>query len=149
MLSVIVLAIVGAIISAVIGTFWYSQSTPMGRLHMKYLGFDKLSVDEQQKWISEAAPHMWKSYLGQMILSLMTAFFTVFVVDTSINNGVPVLMAVAFPVLGWLCFTVPTIGSQIIWGNVDRKIAWQKFVSDTGSILVTILVIAGVTVLFV
>jgi hypothetical protein len=41
MLTIILLAIGGAILSAVIGTFWYSNSTPMGKLHMKYLGFDK------------------------------------------------------------------------------------------------------------
>ena len=43
--------------------------TPMGRVHMQYLGFDKLSKEEQDKKIEEAKPHMRKSYLGQTLLS--------------------------------------------------------------------------------
>ena len=86
MRTMILLALFGAILYAVIGTVWYSMLTPMGRLHMHYLGFDKLSAKEQEQKMKEAAPTMRKSYLGQIILALLTSFFTVFVVMTSIAN---------------------------------------------------------------
>lgn len=83
-----------------------------------------------------------KSYLLQFILSFLTSLFTVFVVVTSIRNGVSSMMAIGFPILGWLCFHVPAVGTQILWGNFDRKVAFKKFLSDSFSTLVTILIIA-------
>jgi hypothetical protein len=60
----------------------------------------------------------------------------------SLRNGVIPKYAYGFVVLNWLCFMVPIIGSGILWGNCDRKIAMKKFVSDILSNLVTVLVIA-------
>jgi hypothetical protein len=85
-------------------------------------------------------------YAGQFVLSLLTSFFVVFVITMSVQNGVPASMAIMFPVMAWLCFVVPTVGSAILWSNCDRSIAWQKFFSDIFAILVTILVISLVTV---
>lgn len=149
MTTTIILSIAGAIIAAVVGTFWYSEKTPMGRLHMKYLGFDKLSAEEKKKCIEDAMPNMWKTYLAQMALSFLMAFFVVYVITLSVQNGVPVSVAISFPILAWFCFTVPAIGASILWGNCDPKIAWKKFFSDTLSVLVTILLIALLTSLFI
>ncbi len=149
MTTVIIISFIGAILAAVVGTFWYSPGTPMGKLHMRYLGFDKLSEEEKKKSIENAKPGMPKIYTAQMALSFLTAFFTVFVVTMSVNNGVPLLIAMIFPVFAWLCFTVPTVGSSILWGNCDRNIAWKKFFSDIFSNLIIILLIAVLTGLFV
>jgi hypothetical protein len=149
MTTIILLALAGAVIAAVVGTFWYMPNTPMGKLHMKYLGFDKLSREEQDKKIAEATPHMWKLYVLQMLLSLLTSFAVVFVLVMSVQNGVPFKMAIAFPLMSWLCFVVPTVGSALLWGNCDRAIAWKKFFSDSFSILVTILLTALLTSFFV
>ncbi len=138
----------GAIIAAVIGTFWYSQMTPMGRLHMKVLGFDALSPEEQQKKIAEAKPKMPKIYSAQILLSFITAFAVVFMVQMSLQNGLSVGMALAFPIFNWFCFIVPTIGSSILWGNIDRSLAWKKFFSDILSILVTIICVSILAVIF-
>ena len=54
MLTILLLALAGAVIAAVVGTFWYSPGTPMGKIHMRYLGFDKLSDEEKKKKIEEA-----------------------------------------------------------------------------------------------
>jgi hypothetical protein len=147
-MTIIVLALIGMIISIGIGTMWYMPSTPTGRLHMRYLGFDKLSPEEQKALIEKAKPTMWKTYLGQMILSLITSLAVVFIVSMSIQNGVPLSTALLFPAVNWLCFSVPAIGGQILWGNCDPKIAWQKFFSDTGCILVTVLIVGTVTAYF-
>jgi hypothetical protein len=148
MTTIIVLALLGTFISIVVGTLWYMPNTPTGKIHMKYLGFDILSPEAQQKVIADAKPTMWKSYVGQMILSLLTSVSVVFVVSLSIQNGVSASMALVFPLVNWLCFTVPAVGGQIIWGNCDRAIAWQKFFSDVGCILVTVILVAFLAVQF-
>ncbi len=148
MTHIILITFLGAVASLIIGSIWYSDKTPMGRLHMRVLGFDKLSKEEQHKLIEEAKPTMWKSFLGQFILSAMTAFFIASVSTIGTQNGLSFTMIIGYGVLAWFCFMVPVIGSAIIWGNIDRKIAWQKFVSDIASYLVNIVVILIIARLF-
>ena len=149
MLTTIILMLAGVIVAIVIGTLWYMPNTPTGKVHMKYLGFDKLSPEEQKQKIEEAKPTMPKIYAGQMMLSLLTSVAVVFIVSTSLQNGVTFMMAVGFLLLNWLCFVVPTVGMQILWGNCESSIAWKKFFSDSLNILVTILAIAGMVNLFI
>jgi hypothetical protein len=49
----------------------------------------------------------------------------------------------------WLALMVPVIGSNILWGNTPRDIAWKKFASDAISYLVTIGVVLVIAKLFV
>ncbi|MEN9881558.1 MAG: hypothetical protein RLZZ308_741 [Candidatus Parcubacteria bacterium] len=149
MTTILFLSLLGAVIAGVVGTLWYSAVTPMGKIHMQYLGFDTLSEEEQKKKIHEAKPMMAKMYGMQMVLSLLNAFATVFIVSMSVQNGVPLSLAFGFVVMNWLCFAVPVIGSGILWSNCDRAIMWKKFFSDIFSNLVTLLLIASVTSLFV
>lgn len=116
---------------------------------MQYLGFDTLSKEEQKKKIEEAKPKMMKMYLTQMGLSLLTTLAVTFIVTTSLKNGLPLIMALGFVAMNWLCFMVPIIGSNILWSNCDRKIAMKKFFSDIFANLVTILVIALIVSFFV
>jgi hypothetical protein len=148
MITTILLAFAGVVIATVVGSFWYSGATPMGRLHMRYLGMDKLSPEEQKQKMESAKPAMAKMYAGQALLSLLVSFSTVFIVRESIHNGVPALMALAFPLSNWLCYVVPAIGTGILWSNCDRSIAWKKFLSDSGFFLVLILLVAVMTSFF-
>jgi hypothetical protein len=143
------LSLAGAVIAAVVGTFWYSDKTPMGKIHMRSLGFDKLSDEEKKRLMAEAKPKMPKMYAAQIGLSLLTAFAVVFIVTMTVQNGVPFKSALGFVVMNWLCFVVPTIGSAILWSNTDRSIAWKKFFSDIFSSLVTLLLVAFLTSFFV
>jgi hypothetical protein len=149
MLTMILLIVGGTVISIMVGAFWHSMAMPTGSLHMKYLGFDVLSEAEKQAKIKEAEPKMPKIYAAQMFLSFLTSAFVVGVITTSVENGVPFSMAIVFPIIGWLCFVVPNVGSAILWGNCPSEIAWKKFFSDIGYVLVTILLIALMTGLFV
>ncbi len=149
MTTILLLSFAGAVIYAVVGTFWYSNATPMGKIHMQYLGFDKLTEDEKKRKMQEAKPMMPKLYAAQMLLSLLTSSAVVFILIMSVQNGVSFKLALGFVLFNWLCFMVPTIGSGIIWSNVDRKIALKKFFSDILNHLVTILLIAGLTSLFI
>ncbi len=148
MLSLFLLSIIGAVIAAVIGTLWYSNKTPMGKIHMESLGFDKLSAEEQKNKMEQGKAMMKKMYIGQMILSLLTSFAVVFVVLMSMRNGVSFSLALGFVVFNWLCFMVPIIGSGILWSNCDPSIAWKKFFSDITSNLVILVVIALLARLF-
>jgi hypothetical protein len=47
-MEIALLALGGMVIAVVVGTVWYMPQTPMGKLHMKYLGFDKLTSEEQK-----------------------------------------------------------------------------------------------------
>ncbi len=149
MATILALSIAGAVLAAIVGTFWYSNITPMGRIHMRYLGFDKLSLEEQKRKVEEAKPLMWKLYVGQLLLSFVTAVAVVFIMMTSMQNGVSAQLSFGFVLMNWLCFMVPVVGSTILWSNCERGIAWKKFFSDISANLVTVLLIAYMTTLFV
>lgn len=149
MTTVIILSLLGMVVAIAVGSFWYSPLTPMGRLHMRYLGVDKLSPEEQQNMMAAAKPTMWKSYLGQAILSLLTSFATVFIITMSVQNGVSFWLALGFVVMNWLAFMVPVIGSSVIWGNTERAIAWPRFFSEISANLVTLLLIVFLASFFV
>lgn len=146
MTTIIFVGVLGAIISAVIGTLWYSNSTPMGRWHMQYLGFDKLSDEEKSKKIEEAKPKMWKSYSAQMFLSFLTSFFIAFVTSYTIQNGGPADATYYYVVMIWVAFVIPQIGQNIIWGTSGGSLAWKRFISDSVCNLVTFLVIAFIAI---
>lgn len=149
MITLLLLSLLGAVLAAVIGTIWYSNKTPMGKIHMEYLGFNKLTEEEQKKLMEEAKPKMLKMYGLQTALSLLTAFFVVVVTSFARGTGMPITAVLIVLTIVWLCFTVPTIGTALLWSNCDRKIVWKKFFSDTLSNLVTILITAMVVNLFV
>ena len=44
-MTILLLSLAGVVISVVVGMLWYNPSTPMGRIHMRYLGFDILSPE--------------------------------------------------------------------------------------------------------
>jgi hypothetical protein len=149
MITTILLMLGGVVISVIIGTLWYMPNTPTGKLHMRYLGFDKLSPEEQKQKIDEAKPTMPKIYALQMVLSLLTSGAVVMIVSLSLKNGVTFMTALGFLFVNWLCFVVPSVGMQILWGNCERAIAWKKFASDSLNILVTMLLVATMVSLFV
>lgn len=147
--TVFLVAILGALISAITGTLWYMGSTPMGKWHMQYLGFDKLSEAEKQKLIAEAKPKMWKNYTAQMLLSFLTSSFIAFVTSYTIQNGGPANATFFYVLTIWLAFTVPMIGQNILWGKSEGSLAWKRFFSDSLYNLITFLIIAFVATLMI
>lgn len=146
MLSIILVGILGAIVSAIIGTFWYSDKTPMGKVHMTYLGFDKLSKAEQKKLIEEAKPHMWKTYSLQMLLSFVTSAAIAFMVWQTEKAGMSGSYVYGYVFIIWIAFIVPNIGSGLLWGNCDRKIVWKKFFSDIFNNIITYVTLVAIAV---
>lgn len=149
MITIILITFIGAVVSLIVGSIWYSPSTPMGRLHMKAIGFDKITPEEQKRLIEEMKPKMWKSFLGQFILSALTAFFIAFITVIGMENGQTFDMIVVEAIFVWLALMVPVIGSNILWGNTPRDIVWKKFASDSISYAVTIGIVLVIARLFV
>lgn len=145
--TIIFASILGAVISAITGTLWYMDSTPMGKWHMQYLGFDKLSDEEKQKLIAKAKPKMWKTYSAQMSMSFITSFFIAFVTSYTIQNGGPANASYFYVLTIWLAFTVPMIGQNILWGTSEGSLAWKRFFSDSFYNLITFLIIAFMAIM--
>lgn len=148
-MTILIIAIAGAIISAITGTIWYGSSTPMGKWHMQYLGFDKLSQTEKDALIAAAKPKMAKVYSLQMLLSLVTSLFIGFVTQYTVYGGEPANMVYLYVLSIWFAFTVPMIGQNILWGNIEGSLAWKKFFSDIFYNLITFLIIGFVATLLV
>lgn len=149
MITILLVAVLGAVISAVVGTIWYNPEwTPMGKWHMQYLGFDKLSKKEQEDLRNKAMPNMWKTYSAQLTLSLLTSFFIAIVTSYSVQNGAPASSVFYYIPMVWLCFTVPMIGQNVLWGTCEGRLAWKKFFSESLSNLVTFLLIGFLATLF-
>lgn len=148
--TILLIGILGSFISAIVGTMWYNSSlTPMGRWHMQYLGVDKLSKEEFAAMVKEAKPKMWKTYGAQMFLSLLTSLFIGIVTSYSVQNGAPASSVYYYLPMIWLCFTVPQIGQNILWGTSEGSLAWKRFISDSASNLVTFFIIAFIATLLV
>lgn len=139
----ILLGLLGAVIAAVIGTIWYSMATPMGKWHMQYLGFDKLTPEEQKQKMQEAKPQMPKLYGAQLLMSFMTSLF---IISVASNVG---SMVYGYILMIWAAFVIPLVGSSLLWSNCDRGLVWKKFFSDILCNLVTYLVIAYVVLLII
>lgn len=146
MFTIIITGIVGTVLCAVIGTFWYSGATPMGKWHMQYLGFDKLSDEQKKEMMVKAKPRMWKNYSAQMILSLLTSLFIAFVTSYTVQNGGPATATYYYVAMIWVAFTVPMIGQNILWGTSEGSLAWKRFFSDSAFNLLVFLVITFVAV---
>lgn len=143
------IGLMGAVVSAVVGTVWYNPAwTPMGKWHMRYLGFDKLSKERQDALRREMAPKMWKTYGAQLALSLLSALFIGAVTGYSVQNGAPASSVFFYVLMIWLCFTVPMVGQNILWGTTEGELAWKRFFSESFSNLVTYLIIAFIATLF-
>lgn len=142
MMTVILVGILGAFISAITGSLWYSNKTPMGRWHMTYLGFYTLSAEEKEQGITEAKPKMIRMYAGQLFLSLLTSLFIAFVTYYTVQNGGQAGAVYSYVFMIWIAFTVPMIGQNMLWGTAKGTLAWKRFFSDSFYNLITFLIIA-------
>ena len=135
----ILLGVIGVIISMVVGMLWYSLKTPMGKVQMEATN-PNVSVEEHLKQM-EATPGMWKYFLGQAFLALLTSLFIAFIMIEQKGLGTTVIFGEVSA--AWLCFTVPIVGQSLLWGNTDKKLRWKKFFSDILSNLLTYLLIVS------
>jgi hypothetical protein len=121
----------GIIVSIVIGTLWHSPFSPFGKIHMEYLGFTKLSKEEQAKKIEEAKPHMWKIYLKQIVLSGITSAALAYLLITLPKEASISVVYISITAL-WVAFIAPLVGQNLLWGPcADEKLQLKKFFGDS------------------
>jgi len=149
MTTALLIGVVGAIMSAVIGTIWYSPGTPMGKWHMAALGWYELSSEAQAAKMAEMKPKMWKTYAVQMLLSFLSSFYIGFATTYTVQNGGPASAVYYYIVMIWIAFTVPIIGQNVLWGNTRGVLAWKRFFSDSLCNLITFSVVAFMATLLV
>jgi len=149
MTTILIIGILGAIISIVVGMFWYSDKTPMGKWHMQSMGFDQLSPEERARLRAEAASGMWKQFSAQTLLSLITALFIGAVASFSVQNGAPASSVLYYIPAIWFAFTVPLVGQSLLWGGSKGALAWKRFFSDILSNLLTYLLVALIAMMLV
>lgn len=147
-MNIVLLGLLGAVISAITGTLWYSNSTPMGKWHMQYLGFDKLSKEALAKKMSEAKPKMMKLYSMQLLLSFLTSCFIAFVTSYTVQSGGPKNAVYFYLISIWVAFTIPMIGQNLLWSDVKPSLGRKKLFSDGLYNLITYFIIAFVVTLF-
>lgn len=143
------MTIIGMIIAIIIGSFWHSPGTWSGRIHLQYLGFDKLSKSEMKNIIEVAKPEMWKTYLAQSILSIMTSLFIAFVMINTVQVGQSKYYVFAYMLMIWLGFIIPITGSNLLWGNCEKGLRVKKFFADISYQFVTLFIITLVFTFFV
>jgi hypothetical protein len=143
-LLIILGSFIGIIISIALGTLWHSPLSPFGKIHMEYLGFDKLTKEQQDKKIEETKPHMWKVYTKQAFLSGITSAALAYMVLTFPPEGGNSFIYLNIIAL-WVAFVVPLIGQNLLWGPCeDGKLQMKKFFGDSLYQLVTYLLIVFV-----
>lgn len=153
MLTIIITSIIGMIISIIIGAIWHSPNTWGGRLHMIYIGFSDLSKSEQKEMIEKAQPEMWKTYLGQAILSLLTSIFISIVMYFTVDAGANKYFVFIYVTMIWISFIIPDIGGKLLWNGhckikLKRGFLIKKFLADIIYQLLTLLIITAVFTLF-
>lgn len=150
MASLFLIALLGVIISMVIGMVWHLPNVPTGKLHMEYIWCSKLSPAEQEKMMNEAKPHMRKSFLGQAILSYLSSLFIVVVMYYTTQGSLSSAMVYGYVLMIWAAFVVPTFGWAIIWWGRDHKakFLWIYFISEAIYYLISYMLIAYVVHFF-
>ena len=108
--------LVASIVSIIIGSFWYSPLM-FGKMWLKELN---CSEEDIAKAKAKGMSGMWKSYLGQIIASLITFYVLAYFMMTTGVQSAGHGAFVGF--LAWLGFTVTTSIGSVIWEKRPTKI---------------------------
>lgn len=133
----LIAVLVAAIAMFVIGGIWYGVifGKQWGQIH----GFDKLSEKKQKEMQSQ----MMVPYLGQFVVTLLTAFTLAYFMNEmpDVSNG-----ALAF--WAWLGFMIPALYAAVTFGGAPEGKAVDKFVISAGGTLAPVLTAVWILSLF-
>lgn len=146
MMDIILLSIVGALISMIIGSIWHSPKM-FGKIHHDYHAKRVLSYEEHRQKVLEPRKGLIKIYFLQFVLSFITSFFLAVVMKGGYGHIIDKYLFM-FVALVWISFTVPAVGSDILWSEAEGKVAFRKFISDVLYSLVTFMLTAYIFTLF-
>ncbi|MDQ1282023.1 MAG: hypothetical protein QG630_374 [Patescibacteria group bacterium] len=140
MLKIILLGIIGAIISMIIGMIWHSSKL-FGKSQLDYNAKKVLTFEEHKNKCEESKHLVSQKYLLQFLLSFITSFFLALVMKGGYGD-IHDKYLYMFVALVWISFTVPAVGTNVLWSEVPKKIALKKFLSDIFYCLITFMLIA-------
>ena len=140
MFKIILLGLVGGLISLIISSIWYSPKL-FGKIQDDYHAKRNPSFKEYKHKLKDIKDLINKKFLLQFLLFFITSFFLAIVMKGGYGLIITQYLYMFIGII-WISFTVPAIGSDILWSEVSGKIAFKKFLSDIFYSLVTFLFIA-------
>lgn len=121
------------VLSMVIGYIWYGPL--FGKKWMEIIGVTAEDLERRKEMQKGAG----KLYLVQFLLTLFQVFILSFFLAMFDRA-----LALEFSFWIWAAFVMPTIAGSSMWNNDSRKIAWARFLIQSGYQLVMFMVFATV-----
>lgn len=109
-----------AVLSMVLGFVWYGPL--FGQKWKEIIGAGEMDA-ERMKEIQKAAN---KLYGVQFALSVVQVYVLAYLLFHT------TLPALTVALLVWLGFIMPTIAGSSMWNNDSRRIAWSRFLIQSG-----------------
>lgn len=125
----IIMVILCAIISMIVGAIWYGPL--FGKKWLEVTGADKLDLEKRKEMMKGA----WKLYLTQFILTIFQAYvLAYYIAGWKEASGMENALWI------WAAFVVPVIAGTAMWNNDNTKISWARFLIQAGYQLVIFII---------
>jgi hypothetical protein len=121
-----------AVIAMIVGAIWYGPL--FGKKWMHVIGVNYHDAEARKKMQRDALP----LYALQFILVLYQVFV---LTDMTAGFGKAGIIN-AF--ITWSAFIMPTIAATAMWNNDSRKIAWTRFLIQSGYQLILFIIFGAI-----
>ncbi len=119
--EVFVVSLTCAVLSMVIGAIWYGPL--FGKKWMEVIGANPKDLEERKKMQQGAG----KLYLIQFLLTFFQVLVLIHLIaDTTKVSGFERSLWI------WAAFVMPVIAGTAMWNNDSAKIAWARFLIQSG-----------------
>jgi hypothetical protein len=121
-------AIVGAIVSMVVGFVWYGPL--FGKKNMEVMGMK----DMMESMTAEEKKGMHKKMLPSYLANLLVAFVQFYALGffAAFIGRLTVTGAIVYGAFLWLGFIVPIEAGNAIWSGKSKKLSWTMFGLSSG-----------------
>jgi hypothetical protein len=121
--------LVCGVLSMVVGAIWYGPL--FGRKWCEIIGVDPNNVERIKKMQRESA----KLYFIQLLLTLFQVWVLAYYIEgwkeaSGLQNALWI----------WVAFVMPIIAGTAMWNNDSKKIAWTRFLIQSGYQLVIFII---------
>lgn len=123
--------LISVVVSLIIGSIWYGPL--FGKKWMEIIGVDPNSMSDEKK------KEMQKKAMPLYLVQALLTFFQVYVLAYYIA-GWTEASGVENALWIWGAFIVPTLAGASMWTNDSRKIAWSRFLIQSGYQLVIFII---------
>jgi hypothetical protein len=121
--------LVCGVLSMVVGAIWYGPL--FGRKWCEIVGVDPNNIEGIKKMQKEST----KLYVVQFILTLFQVWVLAYYIEgwkeaSGLQNALWI----------WVAFVMPIIAGTAMWNNDSKKIAWTRFLIQSGYQLVIFII---------